>query len=202
VRRTALSTIVFELPSGKRETLQLDDIEARRAAVDCLLAELKYLPMKQRHETAHRLARKANVDLPAEAMMSSQQIKTLRREGMQIGAHTVSHPILATLERDVARHEIGESKRFLEELLGEPVTLFAYPNGKPDKDFTAGDVSLVGRLGFEAAVSTAPGAASMGSDPMQLPRFTPWDRKRSRFGAQLARNLWASGRLSTAEGLA
>jgi hypothetical protein len=51
-------------------------------------------------------------------------------------------------------------------------------------------VALVRDLGFDAAVSTAWGAARSGGDPFQIPRFTPWDRTRLRFAARLARNLW------------
>lgn len=44
---------------------------------------------------------------------------------------------------------------------------------------------------FSAAVSTAVGAADRHADPLQLPRFTPWDRTRTRFGLRLAANLMA-----------
>ena len=64
-------------------------------------------------------------------MMTSAQVKAMRQAGMQIGAHTVSHPILVRLMDPEARQQIGDSKRFLEDLLGERVGLFAYPNGKP-----------------------------------------------------------------------
>jgi hypothetical protein len=44
-------------------------------------------------------------------------------------------------------------------------------------------------LGFEAALSTAHGAARSGDDPHQLPRFTPWARTSWRQLAQFAGNL-------------
>jgi peptidoglycan/xylan/chitin deacetylase (PgdA/CDA1 family) len=122
--------------------------------------------------------------------MSSVQVQELYRAGMQIGAHTVSHPILARLSRDEARSEIADGKKRLEDLLGERISLFAYPNGRPDVDYAQDHVALVHELGFEAAFSTRPGAAAMDADLMQLPRFTPWDRGRLRFGARLAANLF------------
>jgi len=48
---------------------------------------------------------------------------------------------------------------------------------------------MVRELGFTAAVSTAWGAASRRSDRHQLPRFTPWDGTRWRYGARLMANL-------------
>jgi hypothetical protein len=79
------------------------------------------------------------------------------------------------------------------------VNCFAYPNGKPDVDYTAETVQLARALGFELAVCTAWGSADRNVDPMQVPRFTPWDRTRLRFAARLANNLRSRGhRVSSA----
>ena len=129
-------------------------------------------------------------------MMSSGQVRALRRAGMQIGAHTRTHPILARSEKHEAVAEIEGSKHDLEALLGEPVTLFAYPNGKPGADYSARHAEMVRRAGFVAALSTAAGAASAGSDRFQLPRFTPWDREPLRFGLRMIANLRRSGAIS------
>jgi hypothetical protein len=50
-------------------------------------------------------------------------------------------------------------------------------------------VGLVRELGFDAAVSTAWGAASGRADLFQIPRFTPWDRPQWKFGLRIARTL-------------
>ena len=113
----------------------------------------------------------------------------MRLAGMQIGAHTMSHPILARLSDEQARQEIEGSKIFLEQLLGERVGLFAYPNGKPGEDYTPQTVEVVRSLGFDAAVSTRWGASKPGGDLLQIRRFTPWDKSRLRFGARLLANL-------------
>ena len=109
--------------------------------------------------------------------------------GMAIGAHTVTHPILARLDPTNARHEIGASREHLEGLLGERVSLFAYPNGVPLHDYLPEHVEMVRQCGFSAAVSTSWGAASRRTDRFQLPRFTPWDRSRMRYGARMLLNL-------------
>ena len=74
----------------------------------------------------------------------------------------------------------------------EPVTLFAYPNGKPGRDYLAEHVQMVREAGFRAALSTAPGAATYDADSLQLPRISPWQRTPGRFGLALARSLWSS----------
>jgi hypothetical protein len=76
----------------------------------------------------------------------------------------------------------------LEEITGAPVRLFAYPNGRPLRDYRPEHAALARELGFEAAVSSAWGAARPGDDLYQIPRFTPWDRPNWRFGLRLATN--------------
>lgn len=166
----------------------LDGSESRRMAIDALLAQIKYRPVRERGALVERLAAAMRSTLPENLMMRPPQIKRLRDEGMEIGGHTVSHPILAVLNEEEARAEIVEGKRRLEEITGAPVTLFAYPNGKPGRDYGSRDVDLVRRAGFTAAVSTTAGAASRASDFFQLPRFTPWDKSPSRFGLRLLAN--------------
>jgi hypothetical protein len=69
------------------------------------------------------------------------------------------------------------------------VILFAYPNGKPDADYSAVHVRLVRELGFMAAVSTSAGAARADDDLYEMPRFTPWRQTAPGWALQLARNL-------------
>lgn len=167
----------------------LGAIDDRRAAAAALIDRIKYWPVQERIDLAEQVARLAQVKPPHDLMMSSREVKALRRAGMQIGAHTVSHPILARLDEGQARREIGDSKYFLEQLLDERVGLFAYPNGKPGEDYTPQSVELVRGLGFEAAVSTRWGASGREDDLLQIRRFTPWDRTRLRFGARMLANL-------------
>ncbi|MDY0747250.1 polysaccharide deacetylase family protein [Paucibacter sp. R3-3] len=163
---------------------------ARRAALGQLIEHVKYLPPGPRQACVDAIAARAEVEPPNDLMMSSEQVRALRGAGMQIGAHTVSHPILATLDARQVADEMGRSRDVLQALLGEKVSLFAYPNGKPGVDYLP-DVhpGIARELGFEAAVSTRWAAARRDEDVFQIPRFTPWDRSRFGFGLRLARNL-------------
>lgn len=166
---------------------QLTDTAARRAAIDRILDALK------RGDPAERLARveqiAARVDLPQPhgVMMSESQIRELYDLGIDVGAHTVMHPILKSVSTARAQQEIAESKATLEAVTGRPVTLFAYPNGRPNRDYDATHVQLVRAAGFKAAVSTAWGATCGRSDLYQIPRMLPWQRSPLKFGARL---LW------------
>ncbi|MBN8500210.1 MAG: polysaccharide deacetylase family protein [Sphingomonadales bacterium] len=168
---------------------ELNSAEAVRQAILSILKKVKYRKPRERLKAAAYVAAVSGAILPPDLMMSSEQVRSMRRAGMSIGAHTVTHPILARLALEEAHKEVAESKLFLESLLQERVGLFAYPNGKPNVDYRAGDVDLIRGLGFDGAVTTAWGVADSESDRMQLPRFTPWDRTRFRFGAGLVKNL-------------
>jgi peptidoglycan/xylan/chitin deacetylase (PgdA/CDA1 family) len=163
---------------------------AQRATLAALIPQVKYLEPEQRQACVAAIAERTAAPLPEDLMMTSEQVRALRRAGMLIGAHTVSHPILATLSRQAAGDEIERSRSHLQGILGEPVTLFAYPNGKPGTDYLPEvHPQLVRELGFAGAVSTQWGASRQGDDPYQVKRFTPWDRGRLRFGVRLVQNL-------------
>ena len=160
----------------------------KRAVIDALIDAHKYLPPAKRQHSVNAVAEHAGVSLPRDLMMTSDQVRGLSAAGMTVGAHTVSHPILSSLDADRARSEIAQARETLQAITRDPVDLFAYPNGKPEKDYLPAHVSMVRQLGFKAAVSTAHGTARHGDDVFELPRFTPWDRTPARFGLRLLRN--------------
>jgi peptidoglycan/xylan/chitin deacetylase (PgdA/CDA1 family) len=172
------------------ERMDLSGWDARRNAVVRLLGATKYLGEATRASLVETIAQRLDAQqLPTDLMMRSEQVQALRDGGMRVGAHTVSHPILGQLPRDLALLELKESRSTLEALLGEPVTVFAYPNGKPHQDYTAESVGLVREAGFDVAVSTEWGSADASVDPLQVPRFSPWDRTQWRYGLRLMGNL-------------
>ena len=180
---------ILDLSSLNLGCYVLKTIEDRRSTVAALIDQMKYLQLEERAVLSQRIAGLAGVTAPHNVMMTSNEVKLMRSAGMQIGAHTINHPILARLTDEQAEKEIKGSKDFLEQLLGERVGLFAYPNGKPVEDYTPQSVEVVRRLDFDAAVSTQWGTSSMQDDFFQVRRFTPWDKTRMRFGARLLNNL-------------
>ena len=199
-----LIELAQRLPAGSHDFshaglgLQRSATHADRAAlVAKLIAHFKYQPSDERHSAAEALAAGFGVDLPDDLMMSTGQLRTLHATGMDIGGHTHTHPILARLDAERARDEILAGKTRLEALLGAPVRVFAYPNGRPGKDYGPEHVAMVEECGFDMAVSTRP-AAAVSTRPAaacgvhELPRFTPWDRTPARFGLRLLRTLAAA----------
>lgn len=164
-------------------------VAQRLRAIGAVLAAIKHRRPEERGELAERVSQLADVSLPTGLMMSSQQVRDLVGLGFAVGGHTVNHPILVRLPVERARAEIENGKRALESITGKPVELFAYPNGRPERDYGAATTALVRQAGFKGAVSTSHGAARVGADPFQVPRFTPWDRRPAAFLARLWLNL-------------
>lgn len=167
-------------------------IAGKQACIDSIILKIKHLSQKERQELADKLAEKFPADLPQNLMLCSDQVRELHAAGMEIGGHTVSHPILTTLNQDYAKEEITKGKVILEKIIGEDIKLFAYPNGKPETDYLSEHVELVRNSGFNAAVSTVAGISDKYTDPYALRRFTPWDNTPGKFFLRLVKNYVVS----------
>lgn len=164
-------------------------LEQRKKTLFFLIDKLKHLPYAIRASQVEKLNAIISAKLPNNLMMTSAQVRQLHHAGMGIGGHTVTHPILTRIDDSAARAEITEGKAKLEAIIDAPVRLFAYPNGKPEKDYLPAHVKMVKEAGFEAAVSTAWGAARQNSDLFQLPRFTPWDKSELFYVLRMTGNM-------------
>jgi peptidoglycan/xylan/chitin deacetylase (PgdA/CDA1 family) len=172
----------------------LSDAASRRSAVDKVLPAVKYLTLAQREDALDRVhAACGRPGLPNDLMMRSEQVRELHRHGMEIGGHTVRHPILTAIHDDEANAEILQGRQDLQAITGAPVQVFAYPNGSPGRDYDARHVRMVSAAGFVCAVSTAAGVVDGQADPLQWPRFTPWNRKSLPWVANLVRTRYRRG---------
>jgi len=169
---------------------EIESPKQRRQALLTLINKIKYLPLDERHTLIERLYQLIPVTLPDNIMMTTDQLRQLHHAGMEIGGHTLNHPILARIDYKTAHDEIANGKSKLENIIQAPVRFFAYPNGKPGQDYLPEHVTLLKKIGFEAAFVTATGAANYESDIYQLPRFTPWDTDRTRFILRMTHNMF------------
>lgn len=109
---------------------------------------------------------------------------------LEIGAHTVNHPLLADLPLSGQEQEIIESKFSLEKLLEKPVISFSYPYGL-NSDYTSKTIFLVKKAGFHLACSNFAGLAGRKSDRYQLPRLWIKDWDKTTFARRV--NRWLAG---------
>ncbi len=162
--------------------------ENRQRALQRLDFHLKYMPPTLREAQLGWLERQIPAHVPPPVRMTRADVEHLSARGFEIGAHTVSHPILAMCDRARALAEMGDCKDQLEAICRTPVMGFAYPNGKPDIDFSRLHVQWAKEMGYRYALSSHPGVASAHSPMFQVPRFTPWGPSTSQMTTQMIRH--------------
>ena len=177
------------------DRLQVQTPAQRRTAIDLILPRIKYRSLAGREDAIARLLEACGQPtLPVNLMMRSEQVKALHAAGMEIGGHTVRHPILAEVSDADAWTEITDGAQRLRELTGAAVDVFAYPNGRPQRDYDHRHVAMVREAGFRCAVSTSVGVVDARAEAFEWPRFTPWDTSDLKWGARLLRCRYATTR--------
>jgi hypothetical protein len=107
-------------------------------------------------------------------LLTWDQIRLMKRDKIDFGGHTVTHPFLARMTREEVLWEATECKRRIEEQLQSQVNFFAYPNGR-EEDFGAWNKELIRSAGYQAALTTLWGMNYRSTDPMELRRGGPWE---------------------------
>lgn len=104
----------------------------------------------------------------ARPTMTGTQLSELASAGIEIGCHSVTHRSLVALDDEALQHELRTSRRWLQDVTGQPVDLFAYPEGHQDERVRA----AVASSGFRAACTFLNGRVEGAEDPFRLPRLT------------------------------
>jgi peptidoglycan/xylan/chitin deacetylase (PgdA/CDA1 family) len=162
--------------NGTRVNLPVTTAAERRKAVSRLTRIFKSIPIPVRESLRERLRRQAGVRAVPSPMLSWDDLMTMRRLGMVIGSHTMTHPNLPNAGLADARREIATSKATLEARLCTPVTMFSYPNGGAECYVTPDIARLVREAGFEAATTSRNAFAGPESDLYALERVQVAER--------------------------
>jgi peptidoglycan/xylan/chitin deacetylase (PgdA/CDA1 family) len=119
---------------------------------------------------------------PSNRILSPEELISVEDGGLlDIGAHSVTHPVLSALPIAAQRDEITQCKFQLEEILGHTVSDFCYPHGA----YTAETIALVRSAAFTSACSVASRPVRPDADPFQLPRIHARNWNGEEFGRQL-----------------
>lgn len=162
--------------------LSLENKEQKIQAIEKSIKKIKYNVIKKRIDLAMQINKQCDVVLPENLMMSDNDIVQLAKEpDMEIGGHTHNHPILACETDEIVLSDIERGKNYLEHLLNCKIRSFAYPNGKKEEDYQERNIESLRKAGFNSAVTTNWGLNNKASDPLELKRFTPWDRTPLKF---------------------
>lgn len=167
---------------------------ARAPFVLKVLEAFKYQSMQERWSKACELYQRAAAEPLPRLMLNEGELHRLAQAGIDVGGHTVNHPILAKLPEDEARREIVDGAGWLARVVGRQPVSFAYPNGRPGLDFNAVHMRIARDAGFELAVSTEWGCATRESDPFALPRVSFCDTPAQQLSWRIAKSYLASYR--------
>lgn len=137
----------FAHPLAGDSVLGLSTPAERRRAYLTVKAPIARMGRIEREQCLAALARELRVDPPRDRMLNWDEARTLRDMGIELGAHTYSHPLLANVPIEEARWEMERSRNDLKEQLGIERPSFCFPAGS----MNAALLDLVPRLGFRSA---------------------------------------------------
>jgi len=169
----------YAIHHATAEPLELDELgtytlqsESDRTSAKLIIAEkLKQLSGEKKNLSIQKLLDLCQVNIPTnlgqELILSWDEVRDMYSNGITFGAHSVTHPILTNLPLQQARTEIMQSKKDIEEKLGQAVTAFSYPNG----DYNADIIRLLREGGFTCAVTTKAKLIVPEANPFELGRI-------------------------------
>ena len=188
VRRSDRAAL--ELSFVDRGPVDLSTADAREAAVRFLTGIVKRLPAGEADEALGEIIEACGAPpgvRDRRIIMNEGEIREVRDAGMTVGAHTVNHYNLPSLESSDVETEIGASKGDLETSLGADVLHFAYPDGRTGRHCDGRVARIVAEQGFRSAVTSIAGPASRRGSPYGIPRLGVYSRHASipRFAADI-----------------
>ena len=112
---------------------------------------LKFYRIEKIDEFIYLLVNKYNISLPL-FNISKEKLKELSRENLlELGAHTVNHPILLNEENEKSELEIKNSIVNLSNFLNKQIVSFAYPNGIKKLDYDNREKNILKKNGIKYA---------------------------------------------------
>jgi peptidoglycan/xylan/chitin deacetylase (PgdA/CDA1 family) len=144
--------------------------------IDAFFARLNQMRPEERNFTIESIATRMGVLIPQNPPPQYQpcswdELREMADSGLvEIGSHTVTHPILSSITDAESWHELTVSREQIEEGLGGRIHSFCFPNGKPG-DYRASQMRQLKDSGYAGAVVTRYGMVDTRSNPYELPRI-------------------------------
>jgi len=166
------NTPLTELELNGLGTYSLQTADDRRRAVFMIIDKLNEITEEQKGLLIEKLVSALGVNIPdglaKERILSWDEVREMKDGRISFGAHSVTHPILTQVPLEQAKWEIIQSKKDIEEKVGQVATAFAYPNGIFSTELS----SIVRESGFTCAVTVNPGKLiTSKADPYELNRI-------------------------------
>lgn len=173
------NTTLESLELNELGVYPLQSIGNKSEAISKINERLKIYSEEKKNLLIEKLVSVSGVDTPAnlgkELILSWDEVREMNDSGITFGAHSVTHTILTKLPLKQAKHEIIQSKKDIEEKLGQLVTAFSYPNGNFG-DFNTELIKFLKESGFTCAVTGIPGMVSLKASLYELGRIYAVER--------------------------
>ncbi len=153
------------------DQLKQRDFAAREVAVAALVAELD----------------DDGADGVGRLFLNWDDAQELAGSGFEIGSHSRRHAILAQETAEEQNRDLRTARQLLQERLGTPAELLAYPNGRR-MDYDRATVAAAGAAGHSGAVTTEPGRNYDASSPLELRRHVVYPERSWRMFVELGRH--------------
>lgn len=101
-----------------------------------------------------------------EDILTLDEIKEMKKNGMSFEDHTVNHPDLSVSSADTQNSELQDSKEYLDHNLSQTTTTVAYPSGR----YSETTLQLAEKLGYKMGLTTNNGLASLSDGLLSLNR--------------------------------
>lgn len=173
--------VAYVIQHTNMREIELDElgtyslVHNRHRVISMLKQALGNLTSRRRNQFIAKLANVCGVTVPRDVgrkmILSWDEVSEMSRNGIDFGAHTLTHPILTNVSTDEARREVNLSKLEIESRLGKTVDFFCYPNGAYSVDVSR----IVRESGFIGAVTTDPNWIRARTDPYLLGRVPASD---------------------------
>ena len=157
-------------------TIPITTKEEKEQANTKVSETLKLIPDDERRELIRELFEKLEVGdkfgkyVGERMMLNWDEVQEMRKDGMTMGSHSHTHPILSQMPIQKAKSEILNSKKVVENNINMIVKHFSFPNGR-EEDFSEELRDYCREIGFESVCSVVYGPYDASKkDPFALKR--------------------------------
>ena len=170
--KTSRDKIEINFPNGKKVHSKLTNRIQRFKVAARINSFLKKQPEKEKGNRINEIADQLLVEIPKSptkdfALATWSNVLEMDKGVIDVGSHTVTHPILPKVDKNQLAYELTTAKARLEKKLKRNVEHFCYPNGSLDKSVR----TAVARAGYKSAVTTKYGLVDDQDHPLALNRI-------------------------------
>ena len=153
------------------QRIDLSDERAKKQSIQTIGRVMRCAAKERRGEIVREMREKLSAESDGfldQVMMSWDELREMKRGGMCIGSHTMSHPLLPAISQQEAAIEIAGSKAKIEEELDAPAVHLSYPNPGEGVHVNEAVKNLVRHAGYLTARTSFKGSVGQDSDLLAL----------------------------------